>query len=43
VEFAKKMLVNAPLKVIAFPDENHFIPWTRQDSITKIILEYLKQ
>lgn len=42
VEFAKRMLVNAPLEITAFPNENHFIPWTQQDSITKVILHYLK-
>lgn len=41
VEFAKRMLVNAPLEITAFPNENHFIPWTQQDSITKMILHYL--
>ncbi|MBX7108722.1 MAG: alpha/beta hydrolase [Chitinophagales bacterium] len=41
VEFAKKMLVNAPLQITAFPKENHFIPWTQQDSVTKVILHYL--
>ncbi len=41
VTFARKMLVNAPLNVIAFPKENHFIPWTQQDSVTKVIMEYL--
>lgn len=41
VEFAKKMLVNAHLQISAFDDENHFIPWTKQDSITRVILNYL--
>lgn len=43
VAFAEKMLVNAPLKITAFPDENHFIPWTQQDSVTRVILSYLEQ
>lgn len=42
VDFAKRMLVNAPLEITAFPNENHFIPWTQQDSITKVILQYLQ-
>jgi pimeloyl-ACP methyl ester carboxylesterase len=42
VEFAKKMLVNAPLNVIDLPKENHFIPWTRQDTVTRVILQYLE-
>jgi pimeloyl-ACP methyl ester carboxylesterase len=41
VEFAKKMLVNAQLHVISLPEENHFIPWTRQDTITNVIMRYL--
>lgn len=43
VAFAEKMLVNAPLKVIAFPKENHFIPWTQQDSVTRVIMGYLEK
>lgn len=43
VEFAKKMLVNAPLHVIDLPGENHFIPWTRQDTVTRVILQYLEE
>ena len=43
VEFAKRMLVNAPLQITAFPDENHFIPWTQQDSVTRVILGYLER
>lgn len=43
VEFARKMLVNAQLNVIDFPAENHFIPWTRQDTVTKVILQYLEK
>lgn len=42
VHFAEKMLVNAPLKIVAFPKENHFIPWTQQDSVTQVILGYLE-
>jgi len=38
VEFAKKRLTNAKLEVIEFPNEDHFIPWTQQDTITKVIL-----
>ncbi|MBA3647302.1 MAG: alpha/beta hydrolase [Chitinophagales bacterium] len=43
VEFAKRMLVNAPLEIIAFPHENHFIPWTKKDSIIKVILNCLRK
>ena len=37
VDFARRMIVNAPLNITAWPNENHFIPWTQQDSITKVI------
>lgn len=39
--YAKRKLTNAPLEVIAFPNENHFIPWTQQDSVTKVILKMI--
>jgi len=42
VEFAKRMLTNASLQIITFPEENHYIPWTQQDSITQVILDYLE-
>lgn len=38
VEYAKKKIVNAPLSITAFPKEDHFIPWTQQDSVTKVLL-----
>jgi pimeloyl-ACP methyl ester carboxylesterase len=38
VEYAKKNISNGKLEVIEFPKEDHFIPWSQQDSITKIIL-----
>ncbi len=34
-DYAKKMLVNAPLKMIQIDDMNHFIPWNRADLIKK--------
>jgi len=40
VEYAKKMLVNSPPEIVAFPNENHFIPWTKRDTISRIILRY---
>jgi len=43
VEFAKKKITNAPLSITEFPDENHFLPWTQQDSITKIILKLISE
>lgn len=41
VQFAKKMLVNAPPQVISFPNENHFIPWTQYDTIVNVVKGYL--
>jgi pimeloyl-ACP methyl ester carboxylesterase len=41
VEYAREMINNAPLEVTAWPDENHFIPWTQQDSIVRVILKYV--
>jgi pimeloyl-ACP methyl ester carboxylesterase len=42
VEYAKKKITNAPLTVTEFPEDNHFIPWTQQDSVTKVILRALQ-
>jgi pimeloyl-ACP methyl ester carboxylesterase len=42
VAFFKKMLVNAPKKeVVTFEKENHFIPWTKYDSVKMKIVEHL--
>ncbi|MFI5134275.1 MAG: alpha/beta fold hydrolase [Chitinophagales bacterium] len=43
VEFARKKIINAPFSVTEFPNENHFIPWTQQDSITKVILKLINE
>jgi pimeloyl-ACP methyl ester carboxylesterase len=43
VEFAKRKIVNAPLAVTEFPDENHFLPWTQQDSVTNVILNLIEK
>lgn len=40
-DFAQKMLVNAPLKVVLKPELNHFIPWTAPELIKEAILEQL--
>jgi pimeloyl-ACP methyl ester carboxylesterase len=37
-DFARKMLVNAPVKVWMIPNMNHFIPWSRPDLIREVIL-----
>lgn len=40
-DFAKKVLLNAPLNVIREPDLNHFIPWNRPDLILDAIFDQL--
>lgn len=43
VAFYKEMLVNAPQKeVVSFEKENHFIPWTKYDSVKMKIMEHLE-
>jgi pimeloyl-ACP methyl ester carboxylesterase len=42
VEFAKRKIVNAPLFVTEFPKENHFLPWTQQDTVTKVLLNLVE-
>lgn len=34
-DFAKRMIVNAPVKVIYKEDMNHFVPWTDPDLVVK--------
>jgi len=41
-DFAKRMLINAPVKVQMVPDMNHFIPWRRPDLIREAILDQLR-
>lgn len=42
VPFFEKMLVNAPKKeVVAFENENHFIPWTQYKAVRDKILEHM--
>jgi len=43
VEYAKKKMISAPFSITEFPDENHFIPWTQQDSVTKVLLKLLSE
>jgi len=42
-QYAKKMMTNSPVEMIEFPNENHFIPWTQQDSVTKMILKMIEK
>jgi pimeloyl-ACP methyl ester carboxylesterase len=41
-EFAKKMMVNASVKLITVEDMNHFVPWTHPYLIRDAILEMIK-
>ncbi len=40
-DFAKKMLVNAPVQIQVIPEQNHFIPWNNPDLIKNAIFEQL--
>lgn len=37
-DFAKKMIINAPVKIIYKKDMNHFVPWTDPDLVVKGII-----
>jgi pimeloyl-ACP methyl ester carboxylesterase len=39
VNFAKKMLVNAPVEYVIVDDMNHFVPWTNPELIMDAILK----
>ena len=39
--FAKRMLINAPVRIQMIPKMNHFIPWSRPDLIHDAILHQL--
>ncbi|MBK5278156.1 MAG: alpha/beta hydrolase [Bacteroidia bacterium] len=41
VEFAKQMIVNAPLKIVLVEDMNHFVPWSRPELIREGIIDLL--
>jgi pimeloyl-ACP methyl ester carboxylesterase len=42
-DFAKKMLVNAPVELVMVDDMNHFVPWSHPYLITEAILRMLEQ
>jgi len=42
-DFAKKMIVNAPVELVALEDMNHFVPWSNPELITQAILKLLDQ
>jgi pimeloyl-ACP methyl ester carboxylesterase len=39
VNFAKKMLVNAPVEYVIVDDMNHFVPWSNPELITDAVLK----
>jgi pimeloyl-ACP methyl ester carboxylesterase len=39
VDFARKMLVNAPVEYVIVDDMNHFVPWSNPELITEAILK----
>jgi pimeloyl-ACP methyl ester carboxylesterase len=41
-DFAKKMIINAPVKLILKADMNHFVPWEHPELIRDAILELLE-
>lgn len=42
-QYAKQKVTAATFELIDFPNENHFIPWTQQDSVTKLILRMIER
>ena len=43
VDFAKKMMVNAPLKIALVEGMDHFVPWSHPELIRNAILELLPE
>lgn len=41
-DFAKRMLVNAPVKILLMDDMNHFVPWTHPHIMRQELLEMVK-
>jgi pimeloyl-ACP methyl ester carboxylesterase len=42
VDFAKKMLVNAPVEFVIKDDMNHFVPWSDPQLVTDAILKMVR-
>jgi pimeloyl-ACP methyl ester carboxylesterase len=42
-DFAKKMLVNAPVEFVIVKDMNHFVPWSNPELIRAAILRMIKK
>ena len=43
VNFARKMLVNAPVEFVIKDDMNHFVPWSDPQLITDAILKMVSK
>ncbi len=41
-DFAKRMLINAPVKMVLVDDMNHFVPWTHPHLMRQELLEMVK-
>ena len=42
-DFAKRMIVNAAVKIMLVPEMSHFVPWTNPELIREAILEHLHE
>jgi pimeloyl-ACP methyl ester carboxylesterase len=42
-DFAKKMMINAPVKLVMIDGMDHFIPWSAPDKIRQSVLELLDE
>ena len=42
-DFARKMLVNAPVEFVLVEDMNHFVPWSNPELIREAIIKMLKK
>ena len=42
-DFAKKMLVNAPVEFMLVKDMNHFVPWSNPELIDTAIVKMIRK
>ena len=42
-DFAREMLVNAPVEFVIKEDMNHFVPWTNPELIRQAVLDLLSR
>jgi pimeloyl-ACP methyl ester carboxylesterase len=40
-DFAKKMIINAPVELVMIDDMNHFVPWSNPELIRSAILKLI--